>query len=125
MSPLVDHRLDVVAVGIEHEAGVVMLGIVRARTGCSVIRRARLERRAMERIDLRLALRSEGDMQMGERRFLACALDLEQAAIADIESPEDAFLAEGEAVAQRRKSFFVEELALGEVAYFDGDVVDH
>lgn len=79
----------------------------------------------MERIDLSLALRPEGDMQMGERRRLACALDLEQAAIADIEGPEDAVLAEGEAVAQGGEGLFTEELALVEVADFDGDVIDH
>jgi len=42
---------------------------------------------------------------MGEQRLLAHALDLEQAAIADIEGPEHAFLAGGEAVAQGREAF--------------------
>lgn len=62
---------------------------------------------------------------MSERRRLATALDLEQAAIADIKGPEDAVLAEGEAVAQGRKGLFVELLAPGEVADFDRDVVEH
>lgn len=63
-------------------------------------------------------------MQMGERRLLVGALDLEQAAIADIEGPEHALLAEGRAIAQRRKGLFVEEPALVVIAHFDGDVVD-
>jgi hypothetical protein len=85
-SPLVDHRLDVVAIGVEHEAGVVVRCIIRTRPRRAIVRRVRIERRPVERIDLRLALRPEGDMQMGERRRLAGALDLEQATIADIES---------------------------------------
>lgn len=124
MSRLVGHRLDVVAIGVKHKAGVVVRRIVRTRAWRAIVRGARFERRAVERVDLRLALHPEGDMQTSERRLLARTLDLEQAAIADIEGPEDAVLAEEEAIPQRRKGFFVEELALLEVGHFDGDVVD-
>ena len=124
-SRLADHRLDVVAVGIEHETGVVVFAIIRARAWRAIVFRAGLDCGAVECIDFEYVFYSEGDMQMDERRLLARRLDLEQAAIADIEGPEHALLAEGEAVSQRRKSPFVEELAPSEVAHFDGDVVDH
>lgn len=61
-----------------------MLRIVRTRPRRAIVRGARSDRRAMERIDLGLALCPEGDMQMGERRRLARALDLEQTAIAEL-----------------------------------------
>lgn len=41
-----------------------MLRVIRTRPGRAIVPRARLERRAMERIDLGLALHPEGDMQM-------------------------------------------------------------
>lgn len=91
---LVDHRLDVVAVRVEHEAGVVILGIVRTPAGRTIVFGSGRQRCPMERIDLCLAADAESDVQMGERWRLAGSLDLEQAAIADIESPEYAFLAE-------------------------------
>lgn len=62
-------------------------------------------------------------MQVGEGRFLARALGLEQAAVAFIEGPRLPCRRRG--CSQGRESLFVEEFALGEVADFDGDVVEH
>ncbi|OCI96848.1 hypothetical protein A6U86_14545 [Rhizobium sp. AC27/96] len=52
-------------------------------------------------------------------------LDLEQAAVANVERPENTFLAKGQAVTQRLESALIERLALLQITHFDGYVINH
>ncbi len=59
---------DVVAVGVEHERGVVVLVIVRPQAGRAVVDATRRQGRRVEGLHLGAILRREGDMQpSGER----------------------------------------------------------
>jgi hypothetical protein len=78
----------------------------------------------MEGIDLRPILDPEGDVQVRQKLFATGVLDLEQAAIADVERSEHALLSEGQAVPQGHESPLIESLAPIEIADFDGYVVD-
>ena len=62
-SPLVEHGLDVVPVGIKHERRVVARVVLRAQAGGAVVRTAGPQRLAVERIHLRPAGGAEGDMR--------------------------------------------------------------
>lgn len=64
---------DVVSVGTDDERGIVARVVLRAQTGATVVLAARLQRRAMERVDLLATLGGERQVQM--RRLL---LGLEQ-----------------------------------------------
>ena len=48
---VVEHGLDVVAIGIMDERGIVARPVVRARTGLAVVGAAGRETRLMERLD--------------------------------------------------------------------------
>ena len=61
---------------------------------------------------------------MRQRQRAAGMLDLEQAAVVNIESPEQTFLSEGEPITQRFESQLVEGPALFKIADFDGYVID-
>jgi hypothetical protein len=56
-------RLDVVAVGVEHEGSVVALVIVRARAGLTVVLPACIDGRSVERVHLLLVLSAKGDVR--------------------------------------------------------------
>ena len=62
LSWLMAHGLDVVAVRIEDEGAVIVLVVVGPRTRRAVVAAARPDRGAVERIDLGVGLRREGDM---------------------------------------------------------------
>lgn len=64
-SSRVEHCLDVVAVGIEHEAGIIGLAVTWTWAGRAIVHGARLERRTMEGLHLCLAADAESDMQGG------------------------------------------------------------
>lgn len=65
------------------------------------------------------------DMTTGNVLVDICVANLEQRAFANIECPKHAFLAESDFVLQRCKCLCIEELALLNVSYGDGDVIDH
>ena len=58
------HRLDVVAIGIEHEGTVVIRMIMRAQARRAVVPAAGRDGGAIERVDLGAGLRREGDVEV-------------------------------------------------------------
>ncbi len=73
---LIDHGFDVVAIGIENEAGVIIRSILRSWTGSTIVLGTGLER-GLERVDVRLPTSSQGDVQARQRRLAVRLLDLE------------------------------------------------
>src|SRR5581483_7857747 len=123
--------LDVVAVGVEHEGGVVIGMVMRAQARRAVVPRAGGDRRCVEGIDLGAVARGEGDMDAP----LACGAE----AFADPEerlalSPEaDRRAASGllvgdshdDADAERGERLQIELGRPGQMADRDADMVDH
>ncbi len=62
-------RLDVVAVGIEDEGGVVALVVVRPLAGRAVVASAGGERRVVEGLDGVAVRGGEGDVELALQRF--------------------------------------------------------
>ena len=63
-------RLDVVAVRVEDESGVVAHHLRRARPRRTIVDAAGIQRRGVEPIDRRAVLRGEGDVDRRRRRTM-------------------------------------------------------
>ena len=122
-------RLDVVAVRVEHEAGVVMRVVDEPDARRAVVRAAGGQRGAMECIHALAAVCAEGDVDAWLER---CPFDEPELPGRVIERPQRRFaVADGIAevaprhMAEGGQHGFVEALAAGEVRDLEAGVIDH
>ena len=120
---LIDHGFNVVAIRIENEAGIVVRSVLRAWTGRPIIGSPSLESDLVEGLHFRPVAYPEGHMHARQGWLTICLLDLEQAAVANIEGPEHVIFSEGKFISQRCKCSLVEQLAPGKVAHRDGYMI--
>ena len=85
------HRLDIVAVGIEHEGAVIVRVIVRPQSRRAVILAAGRERGAMEGVDRGAALGGDRDMQDALEPAFAADPEVRLALLAETRRPTAAF----------------------------------
>src|SRR5512140_3287315 len=64
------NRLDIVAVGIDQERGVIGRAVIGARAGAAIVAAAGLDALGMELPDRVMILRAKGDVSAGGRRAL-------------------------------------------------------
>src|SRR5262245_33179452 len=125
----VAHRLDVVAVGIEHEGAVIVRVIVRSQPRRAVVLAARRERRTIEGVDGGAVLGGESDVQAAFEHAAAADPEIRLARVAEARVGVAAgFLwrhLHHHAIAERRQRTLVECFGAGEVGYAEADMVEH
>src|SRR5215510_3703396 len=123
-------RLDVVAVGIEHESAVVVGVIVRPQPRRAVVLATGGERRAMEGVDRGAVLGGDGDVEDASQTSFAADPEIGLAVGPEARRRRLALgmLAadlHDQAVAERRQCFQIERLRALVVGDGKADVVDH
>src|SRR5258708_5475942 len=116
--------LDVVAVGIEQEGGVVGRAVIGAQPGTAVIAPAGLDPGAVEAVDGGAIGRAEGDMGAGTRGALARGVE-PQRRLACRTEPRARSIARAQHVTERRERARVEAHARVEILHLQADMVVH
>ena len=116
---MVADRLDVVAVRIEDEGGVVVRGVLRAEAGGAVVRSSGGDGRDVERVDRGAVVALERDVRPADR---PATPDPEVESVRIRQVRERSRLLVHDAVAERLQRSQVERLRGLEVGDVDGDV---
>src|ERR1700726_4579332 len=123
------HRLDVVAIGIEHEGTVIMRMIVWAKSGLAVVACAGAKGGRMEGIDLRARARFESDMKPPAERAARADPELRPRLAPEPRMRVPARLLrrylDDQLEAERLERLFVEGKRAFEIADGKADVIEH
>ncbi len=123
---ILQHRLQVVAIGIEHETGVVACAVLRSVTWRSVVPATCCQGCPVEGGDRVLAGDAKRDMAARDGHLARLRLaDLEQALSIQPERPEDPGFPERHLVAKRFERVAIERFTPLDICRCNRDVIDH
>src|SRR5450631_1392133 len=117
------HRLDIVAVGVDQERGVVVRAVVGARTGLAIVLATGLEARAVEGADRGVVGSAEREVRAAAFQFLLRVEPQRRRAVRS--KACSALVARTQDIAKGRERRAVKARAGIEVSNSDSDVVEH
>src|SRR4051794_40304713 len=117
------HRLDVVAVGVDEERGVIGRTVIGARTCAAIVAATGLYALGVEFLDRGVIRRTERDMRA--RTFGILGKVKPQRRLAFGSKTRAAVVARTQVVSERLQRRLIEAHALVDIADFQSDVVVH